>query len=43
MGIKLTEGQGPLPVSKLDHALYLGRELQKAEYCLINERKYIQD
>ena len=43
IGIKLTEGKGPYPVSKLDHALYLGRELQKAEFCLINEVTYEQD
>ncbi len=43
MGIKLTEGDGPFLISKLDHALYLGRELQKAEYCLINGKRYIQD
>ena len=43
VGIQLTEGKEPFPISKLDHALYLGRELQKAEYCLINEKPYIQD
>ena len=43
VGIRLTEGKEPLPISKLDHALYLGRELQKAEYCLINGKPYIQD
>ena len=43
VGIKLTEGKEPFPISKLDHALYLGRELQKAEYCLINGKSYIQD
>ncbi len=43
IGIKLTETKEPLPISKLDHALYLGRELQKAEYCLINGKPYIQD
>ena len=43
VGIKLTEGNEPFPISKLDHALYLGRELQKAEYCLINGKPYIQD
>ncbi len=43
VGIKITEGEGPYPISKLDHALYLGRELQKAEYCLINQKPYIQD
>ncbi len=43
LGIQITEGPGPYSISKLDHALYLGRELQKAEYCLINQTKYIQD
>tara|TARA_Y100001968_G_scaffold51140_1_gene42015 strand:+ start:620 stop:1012 length:393 start_codon:yes stop_codon:yes gene_type:complete len=43
LGIQLTEGDGPNPISKLDHALYLGRELQKAESCLIRGEKYIQD
>ena len=43
IGIKLTEGKGPHPISVLDHAMYLGRELQKAEICLLNERQYIQD
>ena len=43
VGIQLTEGDGPHPISQLDHALYIGRELQKAEYCLINQLPYIQD
>ena len=43
VGIQFTEGKEPFPISKLDHALYLGRELQKAEYCLINGKPYIQD
>ena len=43
IGIKITEGNGPFPISKFDHALYVGRELQKAEYCLINGTTYIQD
>ena len=43
VGIKLTEGKSPLPISRLDHALYLGRELQKAEYCLRNRKHYVQD
>ena len=30
-------------ISKLDHALYLGRELQKAQNCLLNDFDYIQD
>ncbi len=43
LGIQITEGKGPYPISKLDHALYLGRELQKAENCLINKTAYVQD
>jgi hypothetical protein len=43
LGILLTEGEGPHPVSRLDHALYLGRELQKAEHCLALGLDYIQD
>ena len=43
IGIQLTEGGGPHPVSRLDHALYLGRELQKAQHCLINGIPYVQD
>ena len=34
LGIALTEGPGPHPLSRLDHALYLGRELQRAEACM---------
>lgn len=43
LGILLTEGEGPLPISRLDHALYLGRELQKAEQCLAKAQNYVQD
>lgn len=43
LGVQITEGKGPIPVSKIDHALYLGRELQKAEECLKNNSPYIQD
>ena len=43
VGIQLTEGDGPHPVSRLDHALYLGRELQKAEQCLRDGTGYVQD
>lgn len=43
LGIALTEGDGPSPISCLDHALYLGRELQKAEHCLESGITYIQD
>ena len=43
LGMALTEGDGPFPLSRLDHALYLGRELQKAERCLEDGSDYIQD
>lgn len=43
VGIQLTEGDGPHPLSCLDHALYLGRELQKAEACLYQGTLYVQD
>ena len=43
VGIKVTEGLKELPISSLDHALYLGRELQRAEECLRNGENYIQD
>lgn len=43
LGIQLTEGEGFHPLSRLDHALYLGRELQRAEQCLVAGVAYIQD
>jgi hypothetical protein len=43
VGIALTEGEGPHPISCLDHALYLGRELQKAEAALESGADYVQD
>jgi Domain of unknown function (DUF4346) len=43
LGILLSEGEGPHPISCLDHALYLGRELQKAEVCLLQGLDYVQD
>jgi hypothetical protein len=43
LGMLLTEGEAPSPISRLDHALYLGRELQKAEQCLASGEVYIQD
>ena len=42
IGILITEKNKNL-ISKLDHALYLGRELQKAEECLLKNDEYIQD
>ena len=43
LGIQISEGHGPLPISHLDHAIYIGRELQRAEQCLISGKQYIQD
>ena len=43
VGIKISEGHGPFPISRLDHAIYIGRELQRAEQCLRNGQQYIQD
>ncbi|MCT0199942.1 DUF4346 domain-containing protein [Synechococcus sp. CS-1325] len=43
LGIELTEAAEDSPLSRLDHALYLGRELQKAEACLREGKPYIQD
>ncbi|MEY4746312.1 MAG: hypothetical protein RLZZ274_303 [Cyanobacteriota bacterium] len=43
LGIDLTEGPGPHPLTCLDHALYLGRELQRAQACLEQRIEYIQD
>jgi len=42
LGILITEKEQNL-LSKFDHALYLGRELQKAEECILNNSQYIQD
>lgn len=43
LGMALTEGPEPQPLSRLDHALYLGRELQKAEAALESGTHYVQD
>ena len=43
LGIQISEGHGPFPISHLDHAIYIGRELQRAEQCLITCKQYIQD
>ena len=42
IGIAITENRKDL-ISRFDHALYLGRELQKAEECLYKKLPYIQD
>ena len=42
LGILITEERNDL-ITRFDHALYLGRELQKAEECLYKRLTYIQD
>ena len=42
LGIFITEERNDL-ITRIDHALYLGRELQKAEECLYKKLEYIQD
>ena len=42
VGILLSEKEEVL-MSKIDHALYLGRELQKAEECILKNIEYVQD
>ena len=42
LGIMITEERNDL-ITRFDHALYLGRELQKAEECLYKKSPYIQD
>ena len=42
VGIFISEKEEDL-ISKVDHALYLGRELQKAEECILKSIEYIQD
>ena len=42
LGIMITEERNDL-ITRFDHALYLGRELQKAEECLYKKIPYIQD
>ena len=42
LGILITEERNDL-ITRIDHALYLGRELQKAEECLYKKSQYVQD
>ena len=42
LGILITEERNDL-ITRFDHALYLGRELQKAEECLYKKLPYVQD
>jgi dihydropteroate synthase len=41
--VEIFERARPCPVSMLDHAAYIGREAQRAEWALVNRQEYIQD
>jgi dihydropteroate synthase len=41
--VKIIEETKPCPLTMLDHAAYLGRELTRAEFALISGGEYIQD
>ena len=43
VGIQISEGLTQLPISRLDHAIYIGRELQRAEHSLKTGIQYVQD
>ena len=43
LGIKITEEASPCPVTRFDHALYLGREFVRAEIALLSGQDYVQD
>ncbi|CAN1210527.1 DUF4346 domain-containing protein [Tumidithrix helvetica PCC 7403] len=41
--VEIFERSQPCLVTMLDHAAYLGREAQKAEWALLHQQEYIQD
>jgi dihydropteroate synthase len=41
--VEIFEQQPSALISMFDHAAYLGREAQKAEWALLNHQEYIQD
>ncbi len=41
--VQIFEETIPCPVTRLDHASYLGREFQRAEVALFTRQTYIQD
>lgn len=43
IGISITEQAKPCPLTRFDHALYLGREFVRAELALLSGEDYIQD
>lgn len=43
LSVKIFEDTEPCPVTMLNHAAYLGRELMRAEIALVQQQEYIQD
>ena len=41
--VQVFEQTQPCPVSRLDHAAYLGREFVRAEFALVANQEYVQD
>jgi len=41
--VRILEETQPCPVSRIDHAAYLGREFIRAELALISGQEYVQD
>jgi len=41
--VEIFERTTPCPVTMFDHAAYIGREVQKAEWALRQNQEYIQD
>jgi dihydropteroate synthase len=41
--VEIFERAQPCPVSMLDHAAYIGREAQRAEWALVHHQEYEQD
>ncbi len=43
LAIAIFETEQPCPITRLDHAAYLGREFVRAELALLSGQDYIQD
>ena len=41
--VQIFEQTQPCPLTRLDHAAYLGREFVRAEIALVNGQEYVQD
>lgn len=41
--MEVFEKARPVPVSRFEHAAYLGREFQRAEHCMLAGAEFVQD